>query len=563
VIISAASLPRHGAASGRLDVEGERYEKGKRLQSLKKPLNDSWRRLMLSLTVLLCGLGLLFWPARTLRSDNFVFYFPTARHVIPLEVIDNTQYLPLLQVLNQVGALNGLTERRNNLKVAFGDRHIELHDGDPRVRLDKKTLILAAPVRVSNGKWMVPTDFLTTILARLTSQDVEYQVGTNRVFIGNIKPGSFTLRMEQESNGAKLTFQFTDKVAVHTESANGKWVMFLGDHPIQPLEQSFHFQNPYVSDVRFDDQDGLPKLVITPSAGGLNFYPELSEGGKVLRAEVSKPAPAAPPPQTAKTPAAPPPGTAKTPPPSAPSSTTASATPNAAPPSPGVAPTGPSGQPGPSGPAAPAGPALPVVVLDAGHGGEDNGARSRDGVLEKDVVAQLVARVRQALLTAGKFRVILTRTGDANVTFEQRAATANVAGAAYFLTFHAGDLGGGSPQVSIYTYQSPGLADSSSEGRARPFFVAWDRVQENYIDQSRQLAQIIEQNLAALAGVNATPVIGAPERTLRSVSAPAVAIEIGSLSPDADAGPLTDPAFQLHLSSIVSEALSALQGGGK
>ncbi|MGA2072516.1 MAG: hypothetical protein ABSH52_03340, partial [Terriglobia bacterium] len=110
MIISAASLPRHGAASGRLDVEGERYEKGKRLQSLKKPLNDSWRRLMLSLTVLLCGLGLLFWPARTLRSDNFVFYFPTARHVIPLEVIDNTQYLPLLQVLNQVGALNGLTE---------------------------------------------------------------------------------------------------------------------------------------------------------------------------------------------------------------------------------------------------------------------------------------------------------------------------------------------------------------------------------------------------------------------------------------------------------------------
>ena len=507
---------------------------------------------MLSLAVFLCGLGLLFWPARTLRSDNFVFYFPTARHVIPLEVIDNTQYLPLLQVLNQVGTLNGLTERRNNLKVAFGDRHIELHDGDPRVRLDKKTSILAAPVRVSNGKWMVPTDFLTTILARLTSQDVEYQVGTNRVFIGNIKPGSFTLRMEQESNGAKLTFQFTDKVTVHTESANGKWVMLLGDHPIQPLEQSFHFQNPYVSDVRFDDQDGLPKLVITPSAGGLNFYPELSEGGKVLRAEISKPAPPA-----AQTPQAPPPQTAKTPPPSTPSSTTASAPPNTAPPSPGAAPTG------PPGPVAPVGPPLPVVVLDAGHGGEDNGARSRDGVLEKDLVAQLVARVRQALLTAGKFRVILTRTGDANVTFEQRAATANVGGAAYFLTFHAGDLGGGSPQVSIYTYQSPGLADASSEGRARPFFVPWDRVQENYLDQSRQLAQIIEQNLAALAGVNVNSVTGAPERTLRSVSAPAVAIEIGSLSPDADAGPLTDPAFQLHLSSIVSEALSALQGGGK
>ena len=371
------------------------------MQSLKKPLNGSWRRLLLSLTILLCGLGLLLWPARTLRSDNFVFYFPNARHVIPLEVIDNNQYLPLLPVLNQVGTLNGLTERRNNLKVAFGDSHIELHDGDPRVRLDKKTLILAAPVRVSNGKWMVPTDFLTTVLARLTSQDVEYQVGTNRVFIGNIKPGSFTLRMEQESNGAKLTFQFTDKVTVHTESVNGKWVMFLGDHPIQPLEQSFHFQNPYVSDVRFDDQDGLPKLVITPSAGGLNFYPELSEGGKVLRAEVSKPRR----PRHRRRKRLRPrqrkrlrlPRRLRLPP--------------AAPPvSPGACPRATAaGQP--AGPAAPAGPPLPVVALDAGHGGEDNGARSRDGVLEKDLVAQLVARVRQALLTTGKFRVDLDAHG--------------------------------------------------------------------------------------------------------------------------------------------------------
>ena len=475
-----------------------------------------------------------------MRSDNFVFYFPNSRHVIPLEVIDSIQYLPVLPVLNLVGTLKGLTERRNNLKVAFGDSHIELHDGDRRVRLDKKTLLLAAPVRVSNGKWMVPSDFLTTVLAKLTSQDVEYQVGTNRVFIGNIKPGSFTLRMEQESNGAKLTFQFTDKVTVHTESANGKWVMFLGDHPIQPLEQSFHFQNPYVSDVRFDDQDGLPKLVITPSAGGLNFYPELSEGGKLLRAEVLKPAP-------------PTPQTPQAPPPAAPYSATVSAPPVAPAPSPGAA---------PAEAATPAGPPAPIVALDAGHGGEDNGARSRDGVVEKDLVAQLVARVRQALLTAGRFRVVLTRPGDANVTFEQRAVTANVAGAAYFLTFHAGDLGGSSPQVAIYTYQSPSLASSSPEDGARPFFVAWDRVQENHIDQSRQLAQTIQRDLTTLAGIASDPPTEAPERTLRSVNAPAVAIEIGSLSPDVDAGPLTDPAFQLHLSSMVAEALNALQRGG-
>ena len=202
------------------------------------------------------------------------------------------------------------------------------------------------------------------------------------------------------------------------------------------------------------------------------------------------------------------------------------------------------------------------MALDAGHGGDDTGAHSRDGVTEKDLVAQLVARVRLALLSTRKFQIVLTRTGDVNVTFEQRAVTANVATAAYFLTFHAGDLGGGSPRIAVYTYQPPGLRLPSPGGEARPIFVPWNQVQEAYLDQSRQLAQTLQQGFAVIAGVTADLPTPAPVRTLRSVNAPAVAIEVGSLSPDNDAGPLTDPAFQLHLSDAIAEVLAAMQGRG-
>jgi N-acetylmuramoyl-L-alanine amidase len=485
---------------------------------------------------LLLGLALFFWPPRTLRSDNFIFYFPNSRHVIPLEVIENTKYLPLLQVLNLVGKLNGLQEKRNTLKVGFENTQIELRADDPKIRIAKETTSLSAPIRVSNGKWMVPTDFLTTVVPRLTSQAVEYQVGTNRIFLGDVKPGSFTLRLELVSNGARLTFQFTDKVTVQTASVNGNWVMFLGDRPIEPLEQSFHFQNPYVTDVRFDDQDGLPKVVITPSAVGLNFYPVVAEGGKVLLADVLRPPSPLP----------------QTPPPTQPTRATAGAPPTPAP-SPGVTEEGPATQPGPP---------LPVVALDAGHGGDDAGGRSRDGVPEKDLVAQLVARVRLALLSTGKYRIVLTRTGDVNATFEQRAVAANVGGAAYFLTFHAGDLGGSSPRIAVYTYQPPSPPLPSLGGEARSGFVPWNQVQEAYLDQSRQLAQALEQRFVQIAGVTVDTPTAAPVRTLRSANAPAVAIEIGSLTPDNDAHPLTDPAFQLHLSAAVAEVLAALQGGG-
>jgi N-acetylmuramoyl-L-alanine amidase len=489
-------------------------------------------RLLIPAAVL--GLALCLWPTRALRSDNFVFYLPNARQVLVLEVIQNTKYLPLLQILNLLGKVSGLQEKRNSLKVWFGKAQLELRREERKVRVDKLWINLSDPVRVSDGQWVVPIDFLTSIVPRLTHQVVEYQLGANRIFIGDVRPSSFTVRLDQVPNGARLTVQFTDKVTVRTIARNGKWVMFLGDHPVEPLESSFRFQDPYVSEVRFDDQDGAPKLILSPTTGGLNFYPVLAEGGKILLADVLKPPPAVaqqpPPPQqppTATPPAAQPPRAAVT----------------------------------EEGPAAPLGPPLPVVVLDAGHGAEETGARSRDGVLEKDLVAQLVARVRSAVLLTRKYRIVLTRTGDVNPSFEQREVAANLAGAAFFLTFHAGDLGSATPRLSVYTYQSSSPPPAPGE-EPQTLFVSWVRVQQAHLEQSRLLAQALQQQFAQIPGAMADMPEEAPVRALRSVNAPAVAIEVGRLAPDADAGPLTSPNFQQQVAAAITQALAAFQKGG-
>ena len=54
---------------------------------------------------------------------------------------------------------------------------------------------------------------------------------------------------------------------------------------------------------------------------------------------------------------------------------------------------------------------LPTVILDAGHGGEDGGASSADGLLEKDLNLAL-ALVMRDILTANGIEVILTRETD-------------------------------------------------------------------------------------------------------------------------------------------------------
>ncbi len=52
-----------------------------------------------------------------------------------------------------------------------------------------------------------------------------------------------------------------------------------------------------------------------------------------------------------------------------------------------------------------------TVVLDAGHGGEDSGASSEDGLLEKDLNLKICENIRDILLLSG-IEVKMTRTDD-------------------------------------------------------------------------------------------------------------------------------------------------------
>ena len=52
-----------------------------------------------------------------------------------------------------------------------------------------------------------------------------------------------------------------------------------------------------------------------------------------------------------------------------------------------------------------------TIILDAGHGGEDGGASSADGLLEKDINLALATTMRDILVANG-VNVILTRETD-------------------------------------------------------------------------------------------------------------------------------------------------------
>ena len=56
----------------------------------------------------------------------------------------------------------------------------------------------------------------------------------------------------------------------------------------------------------------------------------------------------------------------------------------------------------------------PVIILDAGHGGEDGGAQSSSGILEKDINLSIALKLADLFRSSG-YTVVMTRETDISI----------------------------------------------------------------------------------------------------------------------------------------------------
>ncbi len=85
--------------------------------------------------------------------------------------------------------------------------------------------------------------------------------------------------------------------------------------------------------------------------------------------------------------------------------------------------------------------AVRTVILDAGHGGHDSGAKGNRGI-EKEAALDVVLRAKR-LLEQNGYTVRLTRSSDVFIPLEDRAAFANRFLNAVFISVHFNKSGGG------------------------------------------------------------------------------------------------------------------------
>ena len=138
------------------------------------------------------------------------------------------------------------------------------------------------------------------------------------------------------------------------------------------------------------------------------------------------------------------------------------------------------------------------VVLDAGHGGWDLGTVGKKGLLEKDLVLDIVERLGKLVENKLGAQVVYTRQNDSYVPLEKRAEIANLAGADLFLSVHANysDLATARGVETYYTNTYSSIKARTADFDPSVKQVDWTGVDiRAKVMDSRRLAVDVQQAL--------------------------------------------------------------------
>lgn len=228
---------------------------------------------------------------------------------------------------------------------------------------------------------------------------------------------------------------------------------------------------------------------------------------------------------------------------------------------------------------------LSVVVIDPGHGGKDPGAIGPRGTKEKDVVLKIALRLRKLLRTRLKLKVILTREKDEFLPLSRRTQIANENKADLFLSIHANasrkrGVRGFEVFFLDYAKNDDARAIAAAENSAVRFentlpspqklgdldFILLDMIQNEYHQESSELAEMMVRRLTAKLGIRGRGVDQAGFYVLNGAFMPAVLVEMAFISNPEDEKLLRQTWFQKKVAEALYEGVKDFKerykGGG-
>jgi N-acetylmuramoyl-L-alanine amidase len=443
----------------------------------------------------------------------------------PLRILSASGFQPLptlmvedveMVALDDLSAAFPMTVREDTstggLTVTWNTRTIVLTPDQPLASVGGRLISLPAAPRRISGRWHVPVEFIARALAPSADPRIELRKPSRLVIVGSLAVPRVVVRHETPGPQARLTIDISpstphtvvneaERLVIHFEAA-------AIDATIPPFVSRGFIRAVRAADrapqllIELGPQFGSFRASDVPAAGGMgrlviDVFPAVDTKGP------SAPSPSTPAPGEPATPEVPP---AIAPPPTA---------------------------------------GLRTIVIDPGHGGDEDGARGAKGTLEKDVTLAVARRLKAGIEARLGTRVLLTRDDDRTVALDERAAMANNNKADLFISLHANASPGGGASgaevfyLSLERHSEEARRVAEAEGTSMPVFgggtrevdvMLWEMAQAHYIEQSAMLAGVVEQELRRVIPMAPNAIQQGPFRVLVGANMPAVLVELGYLS---------------------------------
>ena len=221
-----------------------------------------------------------------------------------------------------------------------------------------------------------------------------------------------------------------------------------------------------------------------------------------------------------------------------------------------------------------------MIVVDAGHGGVDNGMTGPIGrgpkIYEKNITLSVANKLGSQLKARG-VDVLYTRSADTLIALDDRGRIANRAKGDLFISIHVNAANpnwkdpGGARGFETYFLSEAKTEDArrveqmensvirlesgARAGTSDPLsFIVSDMTQNQHLRESSQLAELIQQRLGGMHPGPSRGVKQAGFRVLVTAYMPAVLVEIGFGTNPREAAYMTEPGKQDALARAIADA---------
>jgi N-acetylmuramoyl-L-alanine amidase len=216
------------------------------------------------------------------------------------------------------------------------------------------------------------------------------------------------------------------------------------------------------------------------------------------------------------------------------------------------------------------------IVVDAGHGGEDSGARGRRGTEEKTICLAIAKRVEELLKARSDYEVFMTRRDDRFVPLAERTRFANRVNGDLFVSIHTNAAPRKSAEgVSTYFLDNHDDAESLRVALRENFepnvikSPATQEAEDQYLEimkasmvknfhtvQSTEFARKVQQAMVqslrkGFSGVADLGVKSARFYVLTGAEMPAILVETSFISNAREEKRLADPKYQRSLAEAI------------